>query len=424
MPPIDLNAIFLLLLILLQLLVLIVGFIWMRRLHLQRASDSPAMMRLEALVREESRHNREEIASQARRDRHELGESLQLALERFQQGQLQQTQATHELLRQLFSQLEQRQQQLLHRTEAKLDEVRATVDEKLSQTLNERLGQSFNTVGKQLQAVQEGLGEMRHLAQDVGGLKKVLSHVKNRGTLGEIRLEMLLEQMLAPSQFESNVITKRGTRDMVEFAVKLPGKGPAGETLYLPIDAKFPQDRYEQLLDAQESANSAQLQLATRNFESAIKSMAKDIRDKYIDPPHTTDFALLFLPFEGIYAEVVRRAHLFEELQRDYQVIVTGPSTLSAILHSLQVGFRTLAMEQRSSEVWGVLGEVKKEFVKFGTLLTKAKDHFQTGMSQLDDVVGTRSRAIERRLRDIELPETPLPETQLSTRESTIDDTL
>lgn len=280
--------------------------------------------------------------------------------------------------------------------------MRKTVDEKLQQTLNERLSKSFETVGKQLQAVQEGLGEMRNLATDVGSLKRVLSNVKMRGGIGEIQLAMLLEQILAPDQYEANVKTKTNSDNIVEFAIKLPGRDDSASNVWLPIDAKFPKDRYEQLQDAYEEGDPAQIQVAQKNLEDTIKNMAKDIKEKYLDPPNTTDFGIMFLPFEGIYAEVVRRAALLDELQRKYKVIVTGPTTLAAILNSLQMGFKTLAIQKRSSEVWQVLGAVKKEFENFGGLIDKAQKNIQTGLNQLEDVVGTRTRAIQRKLRNVE----------------------
>lgn len=283
-----------------------------------------------------------------------------------------------------------------------LSEMRKTVDEKLQKTLNERLSQSFETVGKQLIAVQEGLGEMKTLASDVGGLKKVLSNVKMRGGIGEIQLSMLLEQILAPDQYESNVKTKSNSSDVVEFAIKLPGKDETDKCVWLPIDAKFPKDIYEQLQEVYEEGNPEKIIIAQKNLDNAIKKMAKDISEKYIDPPNTTDFGIMFLPFEGIYAEVVRKSALLEDLQRNYKIIVTGPTTLAAILNSLQMGFKTLAIQKRSSEVWQVLGAVKKEFGNFSGMMEKAQKNIQTGLDQLDDVMGKRTRAIQRRLKSVE----------------------
>jgi DNA recombination protein RmuC len=251
--------------------------------------------------------------------------------------------------------------------------------------------------------VQKGLGEMQTIATDVGGLKKVLSNVKLRGGVGEVQLALLLEQILAPSQYEANVRTKKGSNESVEFAIKLPGRSEDEKSsVYLPIDAKFPKDTYEHLLAAYESAVPDDIEVATKNLETTIKKMAKDIRDKYLDPPNTTDFAIMFLPFESIYAEVIRRSSLIDQLRREFNITVAGPTTLMAILNSLQMGFRTLALQKRSSEVWKVLGAVKKEFENFGGLLEKAQKNIQTGLGQLDDVVGTRTRAINRELRNVD----------------------
>jgi DNA recombination protein RmuC len=288
-----------------------------------------------------------------------------------------------------------------------LEKINNTVDEKLQKTLNERLSQSFELVGKQLESVQNGLGEMRTIATDVGGLKKVLSNVKLRGNVGEVQLAMLLEQILAPTQYEANVKTKEGSSDPVEFAIKLPGRSDDEKNIvYLPIDAKFPKDVYENLVSAYDKGSVEEIEAATKLMEAAIKKNAKDIRDKYIDPPNTTDFAIMFLPFESIYAEVIRRSTLVDQLRDEFKITVAGPTTLVAILNSLQMGFRTLALQKRSSEVWKILGSVKKEFDNFGGLLEKAQKNIQTGLGQLDDIVGTRTRAIKRHLRSVDnLPE-------------------
>ena len=306
-------------------------------------------------------------------------------------------------LKNKFTDLTDGQSKLIEQTEKKLEQMRETVDEKLQKTLNERLGQSFEAVGKQLEAVQLGLGEMKTLANDVGGLKKVLSNVKMRGGIGEVQLAMLLEQILAPEQYAANVKTKQNSADIVEFAIKLPGRDDSNKQVWLPIDAKFPKDVYEQLQTAYDTSDIAQIEVAQKNLEQTIKKMAKDISDKYLDPPNTSDFGILFLPFEGIYAEVVRKASLLEDLQRNYKIVVTGPSTLAAILNSLQMGFKTLAIQKRSGEVWKVLGNVKTEFEKFGGLIEKAQGNIQNGLKQLDEVVGVRTRAIQRQLRDVEV---------------------
>jgi DNA recombination protein RmuC len=308
----------------------------------------------------------------------------------------------NDLQREKFGLMETRQNELVKNTETKLESIRSTVEEKLEKTLSERLGQSFETVGKQLLEVQRGLGEMQTLAQDVGGLKKVLSNVKMRGGFGEIQLSMLLEQILAPEQYQANVKTKSNSSDLVEFAIKLPGRDDNVGHVWLPVDAKFPKDVYEQLQNAYDNGDITQIELSQKNLDITIKKMARNICDKYVDPPNTTDFAIMFLPFEGIYAEVVRKASLLEELQRTCKVIVTGPTTLAAILNSLQMGFKTLAIQKRSSEVWKVLSEVKKEFSNFSGLMSKAHTNIQTGLNQLDDVMGKRTRAIEKKLKNVE----------------------
>lgn len=362
---------------------------------------------LERTIREEFRQNREETQRMAKENRDELKSSLKDFADSFDKS----VAAFNILQREKFSLMEDKQEKLIAGTEKKLDEMRATVDEKLQKTLNERLGQSFELVGKQLESVQKGLGEMQSIAQDVGGLKRVLSNVKMRGGIGEVQLSMLLEQILAPDQYEANVRTKSDSPDRVEFAIKLPGRDENGNTVWLPVDAKFPRDVYEHLQDAYDAADPVLIETAQKTLESAIRKMARDIHDKYIDPPNTTDFGIMFLPFEGIYAEVVRKASLLEELQRTSKIVVTGPTTLAAILNSLQMGFRTLAIQKRSSEVWKILGAVKKEFENFSGLLSKAQNNIQTGLNQLDDVMGKRTRAIERKLRNVEIisePETRL----------------
>lgn len=308
-----------------------------------------------------------------------------------------------ELQREKFDQLEIRQNDLVKSTETKLESIRTTVEEKLEKTLSERLGQSFETVGKQLLEVQRGLGEMQSIATDVGGLKKVLSNVKLRGGVGEVQLAMLLEQILAPGQYEANVRTKAGSADAVEFAIKLPGRSEEeNDVVYLPVDAKFPRESYERLIEAYENALPDDIDAASASLENTIKKMARDIRDKYIDPPNTTDFAIMFLPFESIYAEVIRRSSLVDQLRDEFRITVAGPTTLMALLNSLQMGFRTLALQKRSSEVWRILSSVKTEFEKFGGMLTKAQNNIQTGLGQLDNVVGARTRAIQRHLRKVE----------------------
>ncbi len=281
---------------------------------------------------------------------------------------------------------------------AQLDQMRQTVDEKLQKTLNDRITQSFQLVNERLQEVYTGLGEMKTLASGVGDLKKVLSNVKTRGILGEYQLGAIISEILAPEQYEENVVTRPGTANRVEFAVRLPGDG--GKSVYLPIDAKFPGDTYAALVDAYDSGDPAQIAAAQSALEQRIKGCARDIRDKYIDPPNTTDFAIMFLPFEGLYAEVVRMG-LVDALQRTYRVNIAGPTTFAALLNSLQMGFRTLAIQKRSSEVWNVLGAVKTEFETFGDVLSKAQQRIEQTSQELDKLVGVRTRKINSKLRAV-----------------------
>lgn len=345
----------------------------------------------------------EKINTQAKEDNRLIREALVTAFKDFQETFDNNIKSFNDLQRENFAVMDTKQNELVKNTETKLESIRVTVEEKLEKTLSERLGQSFETVGKQLIEVQKGLGEMQTLATDVGGLKKVLSNVKLRGGVGEVQLALLLEQILAPNQYDANIRTKKGSTEPVEFAIKLPGRSEDEMAfVYLPIDAKFPKDAYEHLIAAYENALPDDIEVATKNMEATIRKMAKDIRDKYLDPPNTTDFAIMFLPFESIYAEVIRRSSLVDQLRTEFKITVAGPTTLMAILNSLQMGFRTLALQKRSSEVWGVLANVKAEFEKFGGMLEKAQKNIQTGLGQLDDVVGTRTRAIKRQLKDIE----------------------
>ncbi len=406
--------------LLLILNIILIGLHVRSRKNNSTREISRSISDLEKVIRDESRYNRENDENRSRKDREELASTLNRfrtehretlknittqtnsAIQAFQKSFAESMELFNRLQREKFGELSIRQQELLQNTEKKLEEMRATVDEKLQKTLHERIGQSFELVSKQLENVQKGLGEMQTLAQDVGGLKRVLSNVKIRGTIGEVQLSMLLEQILAPDQYDANVKTKSGSDKLVEFAVKLPGRAEGDESVYLPIDAKFPKDVYEQLLDAYESGDLHRVETTSRILEQTIRSMAKDIRDKYLAPPHTTDFGIMFLPFESIYGEVTRRAALLEQLQQEYHVIVTGPTTLAAILNSLQMGFRTLAIQKRSSEVWRILGGVKAEFEKFGGLLEKAQKNLQTANNQLEEVMGKRTRAIQRQLRSVE----------------------
>ena len=418
--------------LLLVLNIILIGLHVRSRKNNAALEVSRSISNLEKVIRDESRYNRENDENRSRKDREELASTLNhfrtehretlknitnqtnFAIQAFQKSFAESMELFNRLQREKFGELSLRQQELLQNTEKKLEEMRTMVDEKLQKTLHERIGQSFELVSKQLANVQKGLGEMQTLAQDVGGLKRVLSNVKIRGTIGEVQLSMLLEQILAPDQYDTNVKTKPGSDKLVEFAVKLPGQAEDDQSVYLPIDAKFPKDVYEQLLDAYESGDLQRVGTTSRMLEQTIRGMAKDIRDKYLAPPYTTDFGIMFLPFESIYGEVTRRAALLEQLQQEYHVIVTGPTTLAAILNSLQMGFRTLAIQKRSSEVWRILGGVKAEFEKFGGLLEKAQKNLQTANNQLEEVMGKRTRAIQRQLRSIEaLPTKEGPNTLL-----------
>lgn len=309
------------------------------------------------------------------------------------------------LQREKFQELVNKQERMVQSTEERLEKMRETVDEKLQKTLETRLGQSFELVNNQLLAVQKGLGEMQSLATGVGDLKRVLSNVKSRGVMGEYQLQGILENVLSPEQYSYNVAVKKGQTERVEYAIKMPGNHEEGP-VYLPIDAKFPQETYYRLLDAYDTGDKVLVEAARQDLFKAIKKAAQDISQKYLHPPYTTDFALLFLPMESLYAEVIRDAHLAQSLQRDFKIVLTGPTTLAAMLNSLQMGFRTLAIQQRSSEVWKVLGAVKTEFSKFGDLISKAQKKISEAHNDLDHLVGTRTRMIQRKLKEVEeLPE-------------------
>jgi len=394
------------LVILLATLLIIILLVF---LIMKFASFSENLRRVETAFKDDMRFLTSEIQNIGKENRGELSDSLKefsaqitLNMKAFQESSDKSLTLLSELQREKLSQIENRKSEMIKNTEAKLEQIRVTVAEKLEKTLSDRLGQSFETVGKQLMEVQRGLGEMQTLAQDVGGLKRVLSNVKMRGGIGEVQLSMLLEQILAPEQYESNVKTKHNGKDFVEFAIKLPGKDEQNKYIWLPIDAKFPKEYYESLQNAYDTGDIIKIDKEQKVLENAIKSMAKDICDKYIDPPYTTDFAIMFLPFEGIFAEVVRKASLLEEIQQKYKVLITGPTTFAAILNSLHMGFRTLAIEKRSSEVWTILGAVKREFDIFGGLLNKAQKNIQGGLDDIDKLVGTRTKAIQRKLRGVE----------------------
>jgi DNA recombination protein RmuC len=376
--------------------------------------------RFERILREEFSRTREEALTSARQGREEAATSLRslsdsIAGRMVEIAQLQKNQldtfstqitsfglSTDQRLEKMRDTVETRLKVLQDENSQKLEKMRETVDEKLHATLEQRLGESFKQVSERLEQVHKGLGEMQSLAAGVGDLKKVLTNVKTRGTWGEIQLGNLLEQILTPDQYDTNVVTKSGSNERVEYVIRLPGRGDSAQaTVLLPIDAKFPQEDYQRLLDAQEQANPGLVEETGRQLEARIKGEGKTIREKYLDPPGTTDFGIMYLPTEGLYAEVTRRVGLTELLQREYRVTVMGPNTIAAFLNSLQLGFRTLAIEKRSSEVWALLGAVKTEFGRFGEILDRTKKKLEEASSTIDNAA-TRSRAIERKLKDVQ----------------------
>ncbi len=369
--------------------------------------------KLDEQVKKEFQRNREETGLQQRNLREEVfssfkkfEDSLFHQFTTFSERLEKLTQMNDKKFEELKEKVEQKLQQISENNSLKLEEMRVTVDEKLHSTLEKRLGESFKLVSDRLEQVHKGLGEMQTLAVGVGDLKKVLTNVKSRGTWGEIQLENLIDQLLTPEQYAKNIATKKGSNDRVEFAIKMPGRGSdKNEVLWLPIDAKFPMEDYQRLQLAQDAVDLVAIEEASKALENRIKGEAKTIFDKYLDPPNTTDFALMFLPVEGLFAEVLRRPGLIERIQTEYKVVLTGPTTLTAILNSLQMGFRTLAIEKRSSEVWSLLGAVKTEFGKFNDILKKMQNKLTEASNTIDDA-SKRSRAIERRLRDVqELPQ-------------------
>ncbi len=363
--------------------------------------------KLDPTLREEFRSNRQENQSAFKETREELNNSFRV-LSTALAAQLEQSgRESGDKLKDIRDTVEKKLLIIQEENNKKLDEMRKIVDEKLQETVEKRFSESFRIISERLEQVHKGLGEMQSLASGVGDLKKVLTNVKTRGNLGEIQLGSILSQILAPGQYEQNVVTKQGSSERIEFAIKLPGRNTEDKHLLLPIDSKFPNEDYQRLLDAYENTiniSSRELETINRQFENSIKKNAADIRDKYINPPLTTDFAIMFVPTEGLYAEILRKTGLFETLQRDYKITVVGPTNLVAFLSSLQMGFRTLAIEQRSSEVWEILGAVKTEFGHFGGILDKTKKKLQEATNVIDQA-GIRSRAIERKLKNVqELP--------------------
>jgi DNA recombination protein RmuC len=380
--------------------------------------------RVEHVIKDEITANRKETAHSQQQARQELGSVLKSSSDSLQKRMLDNIRMQKDQLDSFSKQLmamaklnEEKMEAMRQTIETqlraiqedntkKLEQMRATVDEKLQTTLEKRLGESFKQVSERLEQVYKGLGEMRSLAVGVGDLKKVLTNVKTRGTWGEIRLSHILEQILTPDQYDVNVATKKNSNDRVEFAIKLPGQDNDKQSIvWLPIDSKFPQEDYQRLLDAQEAADKELSEKSIKNLGGRIKAEAKYIKEKYIDPPYTTDFGIMFLPVEGLYAEVLRQPGLCDTLQREYRIVVTGPTTLAALLNSLQMGFRTLAIEKRSSEVWELLGVVKTEFGKFGDVLAKTKKKLKEASNTIGQAE-VRTRAIERKLRKVE--EVPL----------------
>ncbi len=375
--------------------------------------------RMEQASREDFKQNRDEIRNWSGQFREELVSSMRSFNETILQqlktmadiqkdqleifsGQLfNLTQSNEQRLDNMRETVEERLRGLQEENTKKLTEMRELVDKELHATLEKRLGESFKLVSDRLEQVHKGLGEMQVLASSVGDLKKVLSNVKTKGILGEIQLGAILEQILTTDQYVKNFQTKKGSNERVEFAIKLPGKDDSGRYVYLPIDAKFHEADYLRLLEAYEKGDHETIEEAAKQLEQKIKSSAKEIKEKYLDPPNTTDFAIMFLPVEGLYAEVLRRPGLFEAVQREYKVTITGPTTLSAFLNSLQMGFRTLAIEKRSSEIWELLGAVKTEFTKFGDLLDKTHKKILEASNTIEDAA-KKSRSIERRLRGVQ----------------------
>src|SRR6266699_4779689 len=368
---------------------LVVAVVVLLRRRGNGGASSELVKRLEMIdraLRDEFSRNREEAGASAKNQREELTKSLES----------------------VRSIVDDRLRQLQEDNAKQIDKMRSTVDEKLQGTLEKRLGESFKLVSDRLEQVHQGLGAMRQLASDVGGLQRVLTNVKTRGGWSEWQLGVLLEEMLTPEQFAKNMKTRDDTDERVEFAIKLPGDDN-GAPVWLPIDAKFPMEHYERLTAAQEDGNAAAVEAAMKTLETQLKRCAKDICEKYINPPRTTDFALLFLPSEGLYAEAIRRIGLVQNIQRDCRVTFVGPTTLAALLNSLQMGFRTLAIQKRSSEVWNLLAAVKTEFGKFGEALSAVKEKIDQASRHVD-TVAVRSRAITKKLRDVEeLPSNPQP---------------
>lgn len=413
------TALDIIIIVLLVIAVVMLGIVILNQL--KKASDnsnSEEFKRLEQTIRNEQSSLRQELTSSTQMSVKNLGDMIAASQNAYAISQSKSLAQLEERLKTFSLTNEQQLDNIRHSVEnrlnyiqednnKKLEEMRKTVDERLQQSIEEKMNRSFSLVNERLEQVYKGLGEMQSLAVGVGDLKKVLSNVKTRGILGEIQLSAILSEILSPEQYEENVATKKGSKNVVEFAVKLPSDDD--KFIYLPIDSKFPGDTYAALRDAIDEGDKIKIDLAAKALITRIKSEAKDIHDKYIDPPYTTEFAIMFLPFEGLYSEAVNRG-LVEILQRDYKVNIAGPSTMAALLNSLQMGFKTLAVQKRSAEVWEILGAVKQEFDKFGDVLEATQQRLDQANKELDKLVGVRTRQIQRKLKDVQTPAKELSE--------------
>ena len=413
------TALDIIIIVLLVIAVVMLGIVILNQL--KKASDnsnSEEFKRLEQTIRNEQSALRQELTSSTQMSVKNLGDMIAASQNAYAISQSKSLAQLEERLKTFSLTNEQQLDNIRHSVEnrlnyiqednnKKLEEMRKTVDERLQQSIEEKMNRSFSLVNERLEQVYKGLGEMQSLAVGVGDLKKVLSNVKTRGILGEIQLSAILSEILSPEQYEENVATKKGSKNVVEFAVKLPSDDD--KFIYLPIDSKFPGDTYAALRDAIDEGDKIKIDLAAKALITRIKSEAKDIHDKYIDPPYTTEFAIMFLPFEGLYIEAVNRG-LVEILQRDYKVNIAGPSTMAALLNSLQMGFKTLAVQKRSAEVWEILGAVKQEFDKFGDVLEATQQRLDQANKELDKLVGVRTRQIQRKLKDVQTPAKELSE--------------
>jgi DNA recombination protein RmuC len=374
---------------------LVFGLLFIKALGKLKFDDYNSRLdKNEASIKDEFARNRDEISKSAKDSREEIQKTIINFTSHLDQN-----------FEKVRDTVEKKLSDIQKDSNDKLEKIRETVDEKLHKTLETRLGESFKLVSQRLEEVQRGLGEMQQLASGVGELRKVLSNVKTKGVLGEYQLASILEQVLTPNQYVQNVKTKETSAENVEFAIKIPSKEDSDKSIFLPIDAKFPTADYEMLMQAYDLGDVENIKKCKKSLSTTIENFARDIRDKYVNPPITTDFAIMYLPFEGLYAEVLRIVGLFEKIQREYKITITGPTTIAAFLNSLQMGFRTLVIEKRTSEIWNLLGAVKTEFGQFGDILQKTKEKLE-GVSREIDKAGVRSRAIERKLRDVqELPE-------------------